>query len=303
MPGPARGANLRRLATDSQRAHALPGTDDVAFYEAHGWWVSPPILDEPLVDAALAATESYYAGELDDGPPIPANDTPQPPYGDGIRGHLHAALRRRELGAVAFDPVIGAIAARLAGASTIRLFHDQLIYKPREAPGAAYTRIGWHTDGQYWLTCTSRRMITAWIPLHDVDAELGSLMVLDRSHRWSDDIPGKERADGYDQDLDAKQRLLGAGRDSEKVVLSLRKGQVSFHHMLTYHASGPNTADRPRHSLTVHMQDGDNRHSQARLPDGSPAVHAMDALVRSEDGVPDYADPRYCPVLFDSGAT
>ena len=211
VPGPARGANLRRLATDSQPAHSLPGTDDVAFYEAHGWWVSPPILDESLVDAALAATESYYAGELDDGPPIPANDTPQPPYGDGIRGHLHAALRRRELGAVAFDPVIGAIAARLAGASTIRLFHDQLIYKPREAPGATYTRIGWHTDGQYWLTCTSRRMITAWIPLHDVDAELGSLMVLDRSHRWSDDVPGKVRADGYDQDLDAKQRLLGAG--------------------------------------------------------------------------------------------
>ena len=46
-------------------------------------------------------------------------------------------------------------------------------------------RLG-HADHAYWGTCSSQRLLTAWIPFHDVDEESGTLAVLDGSHRWPD---------------------------------------------------------------------------------------------------------------------
>ena len=35
----------------------------------------------------------------------------------------------------------------------------------------------------------------------------------------------------------------------------MQAGQVSFHHPLTFHGSGPNTSDRLRRSLAIHFVD------------------------------------------------
>jgi ectoine hydroxylase-related dioxygenase (phytanoyl-CoA dioxygenase family) len=39
----------------------------------------------------------------------------------------------------------------------------------------------------------------------------------------------------------------------------MQAGQVSFHHPLTFHGSGPNTSQRLRRSLAVHLVDADVR--------------------------------------------
>jgi hypothetical protein len=46
----------------SDRAPALstrPDDDDVAFYAEHGWWISPKVLSDDFIDAAVDAAERF----------------------------------------------------------------------------------------------------------------------------------------------------------------------------------------------------------------------------------------------------
>ncbi len=176
---------------------------------------------------------------------------------------------------------------------TIRLWHDQLHYKPVDAPGLA-ANVGWHTDRQYWLSCDSDEMLTAWVAFHDVDQASGSVSFLDGSHRWSVD-----GLDFFVQDLDLLAETISRqGFTAQVRPTTMRRGQVSFHHCRTVHGSGPNHGSAPRRSLAIHLQPGDNRWRRHLGPDGQPARHGNDRLVRQVDSVPDYTDPRVCPQLW-----
>jgi ectoine hydroxylase-related dioxygenase (phytanoyl-CoA dioxygenase family) len=158
------------------------------------------------------------------------------------------------------QPVLVAMAARLASTAGIRLLDDQLVYKPTSA-SRAMTAVGWHAYHAYWGTCSSGRLLTAWIPFSDVDEDSGTLAVLDGSDRW----PDTENARFFnDADLDAiEQQFSAHGRTVTRVPFHLRKGQASFHHGWTLHASLPNTSARVRLALAVHLQDVDNRYQPA----------------------------------------
>jgi ectoine hydroxylase-related dioxygenase (phytanoyl-CoA dioxygenase family) len=71
---------------------------------------------------------------------------------------------------------------------------------------------------------------------------------------------------------------------------------VTFHHCRTVHGSGPNRSGAPRRSMAIHLQPADNGYRPVG-DDGLPTYHRNDELVRRADGVPDYTDPRICPVL------
>lgn len=271
----------------------LPTDDDVASFAEHGWWVSPVIVPDEVLDAALAGADRYYTGDVDPGPDIPPASLPTAPPAPGLRKHDYASLRNREIGALRSLPVIGAVAARLLGVDLVRLWHDQLLYKPPSGPDAP-GNVGWHTDRSYWRSCTSENMVTAWVPFTDVDDDMGPLTMLDGSNRWHESA-SPEHARFFVQDLEAQEAELGqrlTGRKLAKVPVPLRRGQVSFHHCLTFHGSGPNRTDRPRQSLAVHMQPDGNRWS-------GESHHWNNELVRrTADGEPDYTDPAYCPVLW-----
>ena len=164
------------------------------------------------------------------------------------------------------------------------------------APGAT-TVVGWHADHAYWGTCSSERLLTAWIPFCDVDEESGTLAVLDGSHRW----PDTEHARFFnDADLDAVERRFEVdGRPVVRIPFRMRKGQVSFHNGWTLHASYPNTSGRVRLALAVHLQDVDNRYRPARTPDGRPVTMFDELLCRAlPSGEPDFADPAVFPTIW-----
>jgi ectoine hydroxylase-related dioxygenase (phytanoyl-CoA dioxygenase family) len=260
----------------------LPGPDDIAFYREHGWWISPVFLPAEVLDAAERGMARYYAGDLD----TPDDGWASPPA-EGLRKHDYASLHVRELARLVAQPVVAATAARLAGADSIRLWHDQLLYKPVDTPGTA-ANVGWHTDRQYWQSCTSEEMLTAWVGFHDVDETGGSVSFVDGSHRW--DVSG---LDFFSQDLAALEaEIARQGHTLDIRHTRMRRGQVSFHHCRTVHGSGPNHGTGPRRSLAIHLQPGDNRHRPGT------AGHGNDRLVRLRDGVPDYADPEVCPQLW-----
>jgi ectoine hydroxylase-related dioxygenase (phytanoyl-CoA dioxygenase family) len=279
----------------------LPTDEDVAFYREHGWYVSPSILPDELLDDALHGAERHYAGERDMPLPLSGGYLDwREEHGNLLRLNDYVSLQNEQLRALVAYPLIGAIAARLAGTHTIRLFHDQLVCKPPHIPGDN-TAIGWHTDRAYWHTCTSTSMLTAWIPFQDCTVEMGPLMVVDGSHRW----PGSDGMRTFnDRDLDRLEKSFQTnGAPVKKVTQVLRKGQVSFHHCLTLHGSLPNRSQKTRLALTVHMQDGDNRYRTRLDAQGRPLLHINDILCRrGPDGLPDYSDPEVCPVLWRQSA-
>ncbi len=80
-------------------------------------------------------------------------------------------------------PLIGAVAAALARADAIRVFQSTLIYKPPVATEPTNV-VPWHFDKHYWSPSTSDRMLTAFIPFHECDEEMGTITMIDGSHRW-----------------------------------------------------------------------------------------------------------------------
>lgn len=289
---------------EEQRA-LLPTPGDVEFYEEHGWWVSPPMFSEEEMDEALRSVERHYAGERDSEPPtqLASYLDWSPEKGDQrLRMNNYIALQQRGLAALALSPVLGATAARLARTSEVRLFNSTLVYKPPQVEGDE-AKVGWHVDRAYWQTSTSDNMLTAWVAFHDCDEEMGTITMLDGSHRWPSDPIVDELRTGKTfvcEDVEAlERRLESLGLPIEKVPINVRRGQISFHHCMTFHGSGTNRADRPRISMTVHMQDEENRYREAYDSEGQPFVYRNDTVCRKlPSGEPDYRDPEICPVIW-----
>lgn len=281
-----------------EQIELLPSDEDVAFYREHGWYVSKKIFSDDQIDDALYGAERHWAGERDHPLLIRGYLDWQPGDGDKLRLNDYASLQNDDLRSFVFGSLLGAIAARLSGSPRIRLFHDQLIYKPPVDGGERKNVIGWHTDRAYWNTCTSRDMLTAWIPFHDCDETLGTIHMIDGSHRW----PGNDGLRTfYDQDLeDLERRFATGGQPVRRVPMNLEKGQVSFHHALTIHGSPPNRGGSPRRSIAVHLQDDANHYVPHVGEDGKSTLHINDLLCRKgADGRPDYADPDICPELWN----
>ena len=100
--------------SDEQRA-MLPTDEDVAFYEEHGWYISPKILSDDVIDEAARGADRHWAGERDWPLPITEGFKDwRPGDPDTIRVGEIIALQNREVRRLVEQPIIGAIAARLA---------------------------------------------------------------------------------------------------------------------------------------------------------------------------------------------
>ena len=69
------------------------------------------------------------------------------------------------------------IAAGLLGVQNVRLYHDQALYK--EAGGGLTP---WHQDQYYWPLSTFNT-VTMWMPLMDINEEMGMLTFASGSHK------------------------------------------------------------------------------------------------------------------------
>ena len=279
--------------TTSPSPTLLPTDADVAFYDEHGWWISPVVLPPDEVDAGLQAALRFY-DRPDRTLPV-ATGYANWQHSDGLNVPRHSqfvALQSDALRRLVCWPTIGAIAGRLARTQEIRLLNDQLVYKP---PSTVDSASGWHADHAYWGTCSSDRLLTAWIPLQDVDESSAPLVVLDGSHKWS----GTEHARFYWDPNLATARFERHDRQLQEVALTLKKGQVSFHHGWTVHASYPNRAELPRIALGVHLQDESNAYRAALDQRGNPVQMFDELLCRKlANGQPDFTDPAVFPVIW-----
>jgi ectoine hydroxylase-related dioxygenase (phytanoyl-CoA dioxygenase family) len=291
--------------TEEERS-LLPSDSDVDFYAEHGWYLSKKLFTDDEVDELVAASERYYAGERDRSLPV---RPPKLAYWDPSKGAVqrhndYVHYEHDGLARLLRKPLVGAVAAALAGTGEIRVFQSTLIYKPPIAAEPSNI-VPWHFDKHYWSASTSDRMLTAFIPLHDCDEEMGTITMIDGSHRWreigSDDSVTRHFAERDNSDLERVLAQNAASNNAEvvKVPMIIPKGHMSFHHCRTYHGSAANRSSRPRRAISFHLQDGENAYRRFVLSTGEVLAYNHDVLVRRRpDGSPDYSDPEFCPVVW-----
>jgi hypothetical protein len=291
--------------TDEERS-LLPSQADIDFYAKHGWYLSQKLFTDDEMDEFVAASERYYAGERDHALPVrpPTLAYWDPSQGDVQRHNDYVHYEHDGLARLLRKPLVGAVAAALARTDEIRVFQSTLIYKPPVATEPSNV-VPWHFDKHYWSSSTSDNMLTAFIPFHDCGEEMGTITMIDGSHRWqeigSNDSMTRHFAERNASELDGVLERNAAYNQAEvvKVPMIIPRGHMSFHHCRIYHGSPTNRSPLPRRAISFHLQDGANAYREFVLSTGEVLAYNHDVLVRRlPNGRPDYSDPDFCPVLW-----
>ncbi len=158
--------------------------------------------------------------------------------------------------------------AQLTGATELRVWHDQIQYKPAEVGGVTT----WHQDAPLWPILAPMTEVSAWVALDDVDEANGCMSMVPGSHRWGnriDFLSGLEDFEDMPSEFD--------GHAVEVVRCPVRKGEVHYHHALTWHASHANTSIRPRRAIAIHFMTQETRFVAS-------GEHVMKPFVEVRDG-------------------
>jgi ectoine hydroxylase-related dioxygenase (phytanoyl-CoA dioxygenase family) len=186
-------------------------------------------------------------------------------------------------------PAICEMVAQLMGADVVRVWHDQIQYKPPRSGGPTF----WHQDHPYWPILQPADLISAWVALDDVTLENGCMRLVPRSHHWGPHkggTIGTREEDGFAPDYDPA--LVPPGESIEIVPYELRKGEVGFHHCLTWHGSAANQSDRPRRAIAVHYMPGYTRYEPT-------STHIMERRVEVAPG--EVLQGAYFPTVWNRG--
>jgi len=170
-----------------------------------------------------------------------------------------------------FNSEITSMAAALIGAKELRLWHDQIQYKPAETGGVN----AWHQDSPYWQSIQPKdQQLSAWIALDDADVDNGCMSMVPGSHKWGDAIEVLHRAPDFCA-LPARYK----GNEVAVVRCPVPAGGVHFHHSLTWHGSHANTSGRPRRAIALHFMTENTVHDAS-------GDHCMKPFITAEDGCP-----------------
>lgn len=190
---------------------------------------------------------------------------------------------RRLLG----HPKITGDVAQLTDAGELRVWHDQIQYKPAEQGGVN----GWHQDAPAWPVLTPMTEVSAWVALDDVDESNGCMSMVPGSHRWGDSSEVLHHLPAFDA-MPSTYR----GEEVRVVRRPVARGEVHYHHALTWHGSHANGSGRPRRAIAIHyMLDGTRFVASGE--------HPIKRLIEVPDGAP--VEGRWFPVCYrrTAGAT
>jgi len=148
-----------------------------------------------------------------------------------------------------FEKRFAQIAADLLGVDKVRLYHDQALFKE---PGGG--RTPWHQDKYYWPLDTDK-MITMWMPLVDIDLEMGMITFVNRSHKRG----AIESVEISDESEELFDRYVSENKFEITRASLMKAGDATFHLGWTVHSAGPNRSNKMREVMTIiYFADGAN---------------------------------------------
>jgi len=167
-------------------------------------------------------------------------------------------------------PKIAEDIAQLTGARELRIWHDQIQFKPAETGGVNW----WHQDAPLWPIIAPMTEVSAWVALDDVDESNGCMSMVPGSHQWGNNMPFLNALDHDDFDG------MPGEFEGHPVAIRrcpVRKGEVHYHHALAWHGSHANTSGRPRRAVALHFMTGETRFVAS-------GQHVMKPFVEVADG-------------------
>lgn len=220
-------------------------------------------------------TEQGYCFPFDAIPPAMAHDAARrieqliadPPKGLKHPWNLKAHLLFDWIFALTVHPAVLNAVETVLGPDILMQAAD-LFVKP--AHGTKH--INWHQDANYW-GFDPFDLCTAWIALTDVFPENGCMRFLPGTHRHNKMHHNETFA--ADSDLTRGQEIALEIDEAKAVPVVLKAGQISLHHCLLAHASGPNRTGAPRIGLAVRYIPAHVRQTEG------PPMSAI--VVRGED--------------------
>ncbi len=186
--------------------------------------------------------------------------------------------------------------SQLTREPNLLVWHDQVQYKPAQYGGATT----WHQDAPLWPIIRPMTPVSAWIPFDDADEKNGCMWMVPGSHKWGNQIEFL-REQGELRTLDEFKKLKEfntpeeAETDSvEPVAWPVKRGEVSFHHSLTWHGSPVNQSIRPRRAIAIHYMTGQARYNAS-------GEHIMKQFVDLPNGAPMADAGRHFPLVCHNG--
>ncbi|MEP6612512.1 MAG: phytanoyl-CoA dioxygenase family protein [Mucilaginibacter sp.] len=139
------------------------------------------------------------------------------------------------------------IAADLMGVKNVRLYHDQALFKE---PGGGPTP--WHQDQYYWPIDTFNT-ITMWMPLVDIDVDMGMLTFASGSYTegsiFNYEISDESESAFADY---VKEHNFPISRAN-----TMKAGDATWHRGFTMHHANGNNSNKRREVMTViYIADG-----------------------------------------------
>jgi ectoine hydroxylase-related dioxygenase (phytanoyl-CoA dioxygenase family) len=166
----------------------------------------------------------------------------------GLRAFIHA---RRFAG----------IAATLLGVPSVRLYHDQALFKPS---GGKPTP--WHQDQFYWPLDTDKT-ITMWMPVVDATRSMGTMSFASGSHTEGALVP-----EAISQETHRIFKEVLAQKKFPIADYELKAGDATFHAGWTVHSAHGNESDHSREVITIiyfadgaHIVEPDNQYRKADM--------------------------------------
>lgn len=185
-----------------------------------------------------------------------------------------------------FVPEVTEACARLARTTALRIWHDQIQYKPAAKGGVNM----WHQDSPLWPVLEPKTaQVTAWIALDDVAEDNGCMSMVPGSHQWGPGMDELRKITAYDGLPETF-----AGHAVRREMRPVPKGHVHFHHPLTWHGSHANRSGRPRRAIALHYMTPETRYHAG-------AKHIMSKFVTVADGEPLVGSPF--ELVYDAAAT
>jgi ectoine hydroxylase-related dioxygenase (phytanoyl-CoA dioxygenase family) len=223
---------------------------ELAAFERDGFLiVESGFLDAERVERLRERFDRLFAGEYETGlRPDEVNWVPGRDPDDRTRQLCNAWKSDRVVAAQVLSERTGRLAAALMDWGGVRLLQDNVIWKP-----PATKSLGMHQDGSYLDYLVPPEMITCWVALDDTSAEAGTITYAAGSHRWPRSAENRGEFHAPPDWLAPVRRAVPAGEGLRLVPIEVKAGGASFHHHLTFHGSGPNTASVHRRAVISHL--------------------------------------------------
>ncbi len=206
----------------------------VSQYWRDGFLFPVQVLSPAEAVASRAELEELEREWLDAGLPLPLNTYKR------VNAHVVMPMAAR----IATDPRVLDVVEGILGPDILVYAAEFFIKEPR-------TRqiVSMHQDLTYWGLGATEQLVTAWVALSPSTPASGCMDFVRGSHK----NPILPHEDTYHPD-----NLLSRGQEvrvdvapEDRVPIEIHPGQMSLHHGLTIHGSGPNTSNDRRIALVV----------------------------------------------------